>query len=267
MYRGAAVAHKNTVYCMSRSSNTAVIFPIYRYMLDEDEWQEHSHCPHDDPGLAIISDLLTAVGGKAGSQKTNKLVSWKDGKWVEEFPPMNTPRFEHAVVSDGRYVIAAGGKDEASVELFTISSNTWATVTSLPQPFTMITATLCGPYLYAMDDDGATYSMFLSDVATDALTKLSPSQSGWQRLSQKVPVRWSTLCTMNGAVVAVGGIRGLSPTSHIHQCLQNGEWVQIGCMHSARLCPIVAVLPGDRMVVVGGLSASSDTAVEVAVLC
>lgn len=263
IFRGAAVTHHNTVYCISRFSST-----VYHYQLEKDEWQKHSQCPHSATGLAIISDVLTAVGGKEGPQTTNKLVSWRDGKWVEEFPSMHTPRFEHAVVSDGHYIIAAGGYNEASVELFTISSNMWSVVASLPRPLTLITATLCGHHIYAMDGEGQTYAISMSDLAIDTPTKLSSSQSRWLQVSRKTPITLPTLSTLSDEVVAVGGMRGAMPSSDIYQ-LSSGEWVRIGRMHIARLRPVVAVLPGDKMIVVGGYSSalSSYAAVELAVLC
>ena len=73
---------------------------------------------------------------------------------------------------------------------------------------------------------------------------------------------------MCGSVVAVGGRRGATATSDIHQ-VHSGEWVRIGCMDTARYWPIVAAPPGDRLLVVGGHSSSLSrlTAVELAVLC
>ena len=73
MYLGPAVVHHNTIYCISHYSNT-----VYQYQPDEDEWQKHSHSPQSQTGLAIIEDLLTAIGGKECSGETNKLLSWRD---------------------------------------------------------------------------------------------------------------------------------------------------------------------------------------------
>ena len=74
MWGGDAVVHHNTVYCIADGSHT-----VYQYQPDEDEWQEHSNCPHHYSGLAIIMDPLTAVGGKERSGKTKKLLTRKDG--------------------------------------------------------------------------------------------------------------------------------------------------------------------------------------------
>lgn len=259
MQRGAAIAHHDIMYCIPRNSKT-----VYCYYQNQDKWQEHSQCPHSYPGLAIISEQLTAIGGKTSDKKTSKLISWKNGEWEEVFPPMNISRCDHVVVSDGLYVIAAGGvESETSVEIFTISSNTWSMVTSFPQPLYFITMTICGDFVYAMDYRGRTYSNSMSDLCL--------SQSEWQQLPQEAPQWRSTICTVSNAVVAVGGgsAAGSSPSiagDIYHLC--NREWVRIGSMVTPRCFPLVAVLSGDRLVVVGGVSSSCCTdAVELAVLC
>ena len=264
MWRGAAVASHNTIYYISRGSNA-----VYYYQLDEDKWQRHSECPHCWTGLAIINELLTAVGGWGKSRKTNKLLTWQGKAWEEVYPPMNTARWNHAVVSNGcSYVIAAGGGggDETSVEHFNISSNAWSTVTSLPQPLPDITATLNGDNVYAMDSAGKAYFIQLSNLNTP--TELYDPQLGWQPLTCDAPVRCSTLCTVGDAVVAVGGETSTNVCRGIYH-LCNREWMRIGHMKTARWYPMIAVLPGDRMVVVGGdspHSSSPPTPVEVAVL-
>ena len=265
MDRGSAVVHHNIVYCISDSSTT-----IYQYQPDEDEWQEHSHCPHRDPGLAIIKDLVTIIGGVGRSGKTNKLLSWRDGRWEEVFPPMNTARSDPAVITHDRYVIAVGGEGETSVELFTVSTNTWSTVTSLPQPLTYITATLSCNILYAMDWEGRTFSISMSHWTKNTSREPPRPHPTWQPLPHYAPVEWSTLTTVCGEVMAVGGVRGLI-TGDVYQ-LRQREWVRIGCMDTARDYPIVAVprVPGHSMLVVGGRPSPSSyplTAVELAVLC
>ena len=266
MERGSAVVHRNIVYCISRGSTM-----IYQYQPDEDEWQKHSHCPHRYPGLAIIKDLLTVLGGQGGSGKTNKLLSWRDRRWEEVFPPMNTARSEPAVITHDRYVIAVGGGGETSVELFTVSTNTWSTVTSLPQPLYRITATLSCNILYAMDWGGRTFSISMSHWTKNTSREPPRPHPTWQPLPHDAPVEWSTLTTVCGEVMTVGGMRGGTATGDVYQ-LRQREWVRIGCMDTARDLPIVAVLrvPGHSMLVVGGYSPSLFsplTAVELAVLC
>ena len=219
--RGAGVAYHNTIYCMSDDSHT-----VYQYLPDEDEWQEHSHCPHNYTGLAIIKDLLTAVGGKERDQKTNKVLSWRDGRWEEVFPPMNTARWDHAVVTADRYIIAVGGGGgETSVELFIIASNTWSTVTSLPQPLRNISATLSCDMIYAMGREGQTFSLSLSHWTKNTSREPPPPNPSWHRLPD-APWRCSSLSSVSDEVLAVGGLRD-TITSDIYQW-HNREWVRIG---------------------------------------
>ena len=188
---------------------------------------------------------------------------------AEVFFLMNTARSEHAVVSDDRYIIAVGGDGETSVEIFTIGTNTWSTVTSLPRALPCITATLSCNILYAMDRNGRTFSISMSHWTKNTSREPSRPHPTWQPLPHDAPVRRSVLSTVSDEVVVVGGERGITATKNMYQLYQR-EWVRIGCMDTARWLSIVAVLPGDRMVVVGGRSASSFlplTAVELAVLC
>ena len=269
MSRGSSVADDNIIYCISHDLHT-----VYQYEVDTDMWKEHSQCPYEGTGLAIIKNLLTAVGGKEISGKTNKLLTWRDREWEEIFPPMNTARSAHAVVSSDHYIIAVGGDDdEMSVELFIITTNTWSIVTSLPRPLCRITATLSCNTLYAMDGDGRAFSISMSHWTKNTSRKPSSPHPTWQPLPHDAPVRGSTVTTVCDEVVAVGGVRDDgTATGDVYQLCQR-EWLRIGCMDIARYHPIVAVLPEDRIVVVGGWFASSYssiillTAVELAVVC
>ena len=72
-----------------------------------------SSCPYYSSGLVlvIINGELTAVGGWDGS-RTNKLVTLRQGQWVEHYPPMSIKRSSPAVVStpDEKYTLVIGRK-------------------------------------------------------------------------------------------------------------------------------------------------------------
>ena len=64
--------------------------------------------------MAIIDSELTAVGRREQDRvgrSVNKLLTLRQGKWVEVYPPMNNVRSIPAVVStsDGDYLIVIGG--------------------------------------------------------------------------------------------------------------------------------------------------------------
>ena len=114
MNRGSAVTDQMTTYCVSRDS-----YSLYSYTMTEDKWEELPQCPYRNSGLVVIDSGLTAVGGWDGYSRTNKLVTLRQSRWVEEYPPMNTARSQHAVVStsDGGHMNIINPRAHAQREL------------------------------------------------------------------------------------------------------------------------------------------------------
>ena len=249
MWRGAVIVHGAITYIIEHGSHT-----LYSFQLDIDKWKKHSECPHINPGLVIINDLLTAIGGVEGDHLTNKLVSWSHTQeWVRQFPPMQTARERPAVMHYGTYVIALGGDhEERGVELLHIPSLLWSTVTSLPIPLKNITATLCHDGTIAMDCYGSAYMIKIDSlISSIRLEKSSTQHSQWLPLPQ-CPVHCyagysggPVLTTFRGQILVVS-------YSGIFQ-LQERQWVRIGNTSVPVYdCMVCAVC--DHMVVVGGLS-------------
>ena len=257
------MVHGTIAYVIGDGSQT-----VYSYRLDGDKWNKHSKCPHVNPGLVIIDDLLTAVGGRVGGGSTKKLTTLTRNNWVETFPPMQTPREGPAVVHYGDYVIAVGGNSEQrGVELLHIPSLLWSTVTSLPSPLLDITATLCHDEIIAMDSVGRGWTMNIKSVFTAIrLEGSSTALSQWTSLPRcPVDYDWGpTLSSLSGQplVVSYNGIFQL----------QERQWVRIGDMPVPSGYCIVCVVC-DQMVVVGGHTGyqlltdyTSTDAVRVAVI-
>ena len=227
--------------------------------MTEDKWEELPQCPYSDSGLVVIDSALTAVGGWDGSRHTNKLFTLRQSRWVEEYPPMNTARSHHAVVStsDGGHmnVIAIGGRGvgrwSEAVELFHTGRRSWSRLTSLPKPLTVPSATICGNQLHVIgrDDDG--YSCSLQALLSSNQPIRSQSRTPTWTPLPRLPVKSSTAATLCGQLVIIGGMRDGSPVNSIHQ-LVDGQWVNIGSMSSGRDQCLVASPSPDKMVVVGG---------------
>ena len=269
--RGSAVADQNNFYCTSAAST-----PVYRYQLGEDQWNVLPSCRYMNSGLVVIDGVLTAVGGWDGSHCTKKLFTLQQSQWVEEYPPMNTAHSCPAVVStsNGRHVniLVIGGDGDgastiATVELYNTGSGTWSQITSLPQPFACISATICGNQLHVIGGDGDGYSCSLqallpSDqpISSRSITfaQSITHSSTWTPLP-RLPMRCSTAATLCGQLVIIGGLLdtsplNLSPVNSIHQ-LVDGEWVNIGSMSGKKWLCLVASPSPDTMVVVGGFDA------------
>ena len=150
-------ADQSIIYCTSDDSNS-----VYRYQLKEDQWSVLPLRPYEDSGLVVIDGVLTAVGGREGFYRKNKLFTLRQSRWVEEYPTMNTARSSPAVVttSNGQHmIIIIGGIDWVdTVELYNTGSSNWSQLTSLPQPLILPSATICDNQLYVIGRDGNRYS-------------------------------------------------------------------------------------------------------------
>ena len=263
MERGSAIADLNIVYCNPRDSKS-----VYRYQLREDQWNDLPSFPYKNSGLVVIDGVLTAVGGwDEGYHPTNKLLTLRQSRWVEEYPPMNTAHSHHAVVSTSVgghmnvIVIGGGGGGGGgwsdAVELYNTGRRSWSRLTSLPQPLTCPSAAICDNQLYVIGGDGNGYSCSLQALLSSdqPISSQSITRSlTWTPLPC-LPVMYSTAATLCGQLVIIGGRQGWSPVNSIHQ-LVDGQWVNIGSMSSGRRLCLVASPSPDKMVVVGGYDAS-----------
>ena len=247
---------------------------IHCYLLNEDQWKIKLKFPRFSAALAIIRGLLTGIGGG-----TNIVTSWNENGWEEVFPAMSVQRSQPAVENSGDYTIVVGGQGPnnehlTSIEVFSILSNTWAIIADTPVPFTNINTTFCGDRLYvaSYDRNLSMYSILLRFSEPKIGTNLSLELSTKSKWRQHVdnPTYHSSLSTIGNQVVLVGGMINCDSKSQTGDVfgLDNGHWVKIGCMQSARIQPIVAVLSGNRMLALGGHNQSRGSdALELAVLC
>ena len=259
MYRGSVATDGRFVYITPYDS-----YSLYQYECSTDKWTELLSCPYEDSGLANIDSELTTVGGgdRAHGCTTNRLFTLRQGKWVEVYPPMNTARSHPAVVStsDGDYLIVIGGWGSdgartATVELFRVKSRRWYTLTDLPRPLPLPSATICGDQLYVIGMYGNGYSCSLPSLPSNDRPITSPLTLSWKPLPL-LPVTDSTAATLCGQLVLIGGGPYWSPVNSIHQLVE-GQWVDIGSMTSGRWrCLAVSPSP-DRILIVGGWGADS----------
>ena len=141
-----------------------------------------------------------------------------------------------------------------TVEVMDTKALFWSTVASLPHPYDMAPATICGDHLYMLggfDDKDKTKS-----VLTCSLTELlqsSSSSSVWHRVAES-PAYRSTCAAVNGQLLAVGGCdEDYKETAAIHKYKPTtNSWDHISNMPTARYHCLVAVLSTNEMMVVGG---------------
>ncbi len=250
---------------------------INAYSSQMDNWTNLPDCPNNDSSLTVVNGLLTAVGGTKKGKYTNAVVSLtgtgSERKWSEHFPPMPTKRCDAAVVCSGTSLVAAGGAGDkgrlTTVEIMGTDVPQWFTADRLPHPFYLASATVCGDNLYLLggkDENDPTKSVLTCSLTAllesyqaqslggrlDTLS-LAEDPKVWRKVAD-VPVYYSTCTTLCGQLLAVGGRnehRKDSDAVYEYDPTKD-TWSTISRMPSDFLLPLVAPLPGNKLVVCRG---------------
>ena len=249
---------------------------LVAYKLATNEWSELSKCPNYGFSLAVVNSFLTAIGGKTPNYKViDSLLSLTDNKWTDQFPPMPTKRWLTAVVCSGKSLVVAGGIGEgdkklSTVEVLNTETLQWSTASSLPHPLFRSSLTLCGDQVYMLggwDQNGEkSKSVFTCSLAALLQSCQPQSQKArlkalshanrpkvWHQLAD-IPVTLSTCASLHGRLLAVGGddMAGRITTAvHTYNPPTN-SWEVISHMATPRTQCLVALLPHNELMVVGG---------------
>ena len=183
--------------------------------------------------------------------------------WVDYFPPMPTKREYTAVVCSRKALMVKGEwwAKLTTVEVMDTDTLKWSTVSSLPHPLYNASATVCGDTAYLVCGDtaylvgGLGYST--KSVFTYSLTRNPPA---WHKCTD-LPVTDSTCATLNEQLVVVGGRDSYGKYSdNIYSYnTKTKSWDVISHMPISRCLCLVAVLPGNKLMVVGGETYTGDT--------
>ena len=274
MFRGSSTIIGETVYVNSFNSQD-----VYAFHCNTTQWAILPQSPCINSTLTTINSMLTTVGGidtTSGCIITNKVITHRDHKWVELYPPMPTERCTTTVLSTTTHVAVMGGWNNTNLlaitEVMDIQTKQWSTASPLPYGIYRATTTLCGEILYLMggdtDSNGCSVlSCRFSDLvqsmqSTRPSTQKQPSSSTvathskvWHNIPD-LPVRRSTCVTVQGKVLAIGGTdkQGKITTSIYELNTDNNEWSHKRDMNVARSECLATALPDNSILVVGGLT-------------
>ena len=261
---------------------------VITYNSTNNKWSKLHKCPNSDFSLAMVNSLLTAIGGQTSNDEvTNSLFSLTGNKWTKQFPPMPTKRCVTVVVCSGRSLVVAGGVGEgnkilSTVEVMGTETLQWSKANSLPHTLYQASATLCGDHLYMLggfDQNGKqSKSVFTCSLAA-LLQSCKPHSLGerlktlslanrpkvWHQLAD-TPVTLSTCASLHGQLLAVGGeYSDDKETTVIHMYnTTTNSWKVISHMTTPGCRCLVAVLPHNELMVVGGLTPDKTDSVEIA---
>ena len=252
---------------------------VYSYDSEKQKWSCLPQSPHRYSSLAVVSGLLTAIGGSGmlGTNATNQLFSLTgEGKWVERFPPMPTKRYATAAVCSGESLVVAGGgggdnKLLHTVEVMDTETPQWSTASSLPFALRYASSTICQDRIYLVGQDRSNEPRSVQACSmADLQQSCRPQSLGgrletltlqevWHRVAD-LPVHSSSCATLCGQLLAVGGHDDSCKnyTTAIHQYNPGtNSWEFISHMPTARWGTLVAVLPDNNLMVVGGYTRKS----------
>ena len=259
---------------------------VQMYSSEKEQWTVLPECSKRYFSIAVVNGLLTAIGGKQAGRATKTLVSFTHQQtWTEKFPPMTYCHNNPAIVCTSTSLIVAGGWNESGkinkVEVMDAKTLRWSTAASLPHALSVATATICGSRMYIAGGTTGTCmwtkSVFMCKVR-DLLQSTTQPQtllaglrvglsrpqfpavrqaSGVWRAVAELPVIQSSLVTLRGQLLAIGGSTDVSgsggETSDVRQYdAATDSWNVISHMNTERQYFFAAVLPNDRIIVVGG---------------
>ena len=283
MCRGAATVCMTTGIAYFNPCGSHKIYS-YRSTEVDEPWCKLVDSPHSDFSLAIVDGLLTIVGGYKSSTNgfidTLLSLTTEDGEmkqWREVFPHMCTKRSMTAALGTGQALVVAGGFNDRdgrlkTVEVMDIRARLWTTASmraSLPYPFSMMSGAICGDRLYLAGGFNRPSNPSKSVLTCRLADVLSPppdcNQTEIWKEIEGLPVASSTLATLSGRLLAIGGHNTESCTNIHSYDERSDSWCTVSHFNMRRSQCLVAVLPGDRLLLVGGYSRFAKTdSVEVA---
>lgn len=264
MRRGSATTDHEFSYFVSEGRNCNT---VYVYQWDSEKWKDLPQCRLSNFALVIVNGDLTTVGGR-DNKNTDKIDMLKytesDKRWAKGCTK-NSACSKAAVVRlpDNNHIILIGGQIgttwTSSVELFQMSSGKWFKLTKMPITFRFPSATICDNRLYVIGHDDTGYWCSLSSITSDsAITSQSAARLiVWEPLPP-LPVKSSTIATLSGQLVAIGGKQSSGKSvNSIYQLLEE-RWVKIGSMSHARNRCLAVCPSSNKMLIVGGVDAQES---------
>ena len=264
-YWGAAVVNGNTAY-FSQGND------VFSYMPNKHEWTKLQPSEYRYFGMAIVNNKVTTIGGM---NRARALLSLEDQgtKWRELLPPMPTARANPATVTTPTHLIVAGGWTAlfggsalSTVEILDTNTLQWFSASSSPKALQYPGMSLCGEHLY-LSEDNTIFSCSVEELLKSRkpasiydITNSSAGDSVWTKLAD-IPVPYgASLTTLRGQVLTIGGSDqpwGGTLTGAIHRYERStNSWSVIGGMPTPRARPLVAVLPNNKLIAVGGVTGS-----------
>lgn len=233
---------------------------VYSYSIQADKWEHLPDYPCMSPGLTIVKDRLTGLGGvtKTGGphQASNSLYSLVDGIWVEMFPSMPTKQYSPTSVCSKSLLVVAGGITLRSPSVTTLDLMNTITYrwSSVPSPLGSLPRSLWEVSMALSESTGRLYIAGGSGMFECSLWALQSTPPNVQfKAVPDPPVKWGSIATIKGQLVSLGGFSGDKHVSSIHVYITEKDvWHPIGELVSPRFLPTAVPISSESLLVVSG---------------
>ena len=262
--RGSMVVNGSVFYINPAETNE-----VFSYQTSKG-WTSHPPSFHTNSSLAVIDGLLTSIGGWSERGHSKSLYTLTNSQWSVIYPAMLTARSNMATASTDDALVVAGGYDGNrtlnTVEVMSMFYKQWSIVSSLPHPVSKGSAIVSGNRFF-LSGGCIREGEESKSVLTCSLADLNPHRSLgrqhalsianaslWQ-LVKNAPVTQTTLATLSGNVLAVGGCdmsRNSVNAVYMYDELSDA-WKFVGEMKMRRRLCFAITLSEDRLYVLGGM--------------
>ena len=225
--------------------------------------------------LVVYEAQLVLAGGQemATGRPTNELwaLSEETRLWSQPLPPFSVPRFAASAVSHDRHLVVVGGWDGDTVfdAVEVYARDHWIRTAPLPiaqyrMKMTMLDGTwfLMGGLASFTTPSEETVSVNIQTLLDDVNVPVdkgavNDNRSHWEVLSTRAPFFCSSVSSMLGNLVALGGRnRANELSSCILQLGGGGEWRKIASlpetMHISSCCALKLSTKEEVVMVIGG---------------
>ena len=261
---GSSAVIGNRAYFKSRQRAV-----VYKFEFKSNRWFELPQNPITGFAIVCTARFLTSVGGQSAGEASTKLYSFIDEEWKEYYPAMPTKRISPVAVYTKPYLIVAGGASDthlSAVEVLDTISFQWSAVCSLPFPVAQASAAVYKGFVYIAAGN-KTINKEERAVLRSSLSSLISSKAPvtvWERIA-RLSFSQSTLAAVGDYLLAVGG--RASPTvatKDVYVLNQTTNlWDFIGQLPTCRCDALTAVLPENKLLVVGSSMAEESMSTEV----
>ena len=256
-------------------------FLVCMYNPIKNEWSTLPPAPVKLFGIGQLSGKLVLVGGKlqAGRRTADVHVFEDSQQWEKSIPAMPSPRSAAAVLSHNNSLVVLGGSNTgepcATVFVYSGVTSQWSSPGSLPFACWRLSSAVVHNSCFLA---GGYYGLIFNQQRRSVISAMLPSCSVVDSLPD-MPHYDSSIATVGGSILAIGGIPTVAPVSLLVSYLNRGgdtsyrdnvssevyaycpttsSWVHIGDLPAPRNRVATATLPSGELLVMGGGNRESN---------